>query len=205
MRIVSGNRVQAIAWAKNVVSDPVAAFLDTETTDKRPEDADIVDLAVVDLAGQVLINTLVRPPRPIPLDAQQIHGIADADVAAAPTWLEVWPGVEPILRGRRLVIYNANYDIAVIESNCRSAGIVEAWFGLSARRLINVSADCAMRQFAAFREIASPRGGWRWHRLGEAAAHFGVTVDGAHRALADAETCRRVVLAMAAAEVRDGR
>ena len=55
-------------------------YLDTETTglDKT---AEIVEIAVVDDAGQILINQLVRPSKPIPAEVTLLHGITNEMVA----------------------------------------------------------------------------------------------------------------------------
>src|SRR5690606_33823093 len=58
---------------KNVV------ILDTETTGLY--DAEIVEIAVIDLGGNILMNTLVRPKNPIPAEVTAIHGINNEMVA----------------------------------------------------------------------------------------------------------------------------
>ena len=68
---------QARAWlAAN------ALILDTETTGLG-DDAEVVELAVIDCAGAVLLDTLVRPSGPVPAEAAAIHGITDAMAANA--------------------------------------------------------------------------------------------------------------------------
>ena len=57
-------RAAAVAWAREVAADPGTLYLDTETTGFG--DADVVDIAVVDNRGRVLLNSLVRPTRPFP-------------------------------------------------------------------------------------------------------------------------------------------
>ena len=57
-------------------------FLDTETTGLSvTTGARIVEIAIVDLHGEPLLNTLVNPEEPIPSAAQQVHGISDEMVA----------------------------------------------------------------------------------------------------------------------------
>jgi DNA polymerase III epsilon subunit-like protein len=50
-----------------------------------------VEVALVAPDGSVLLETLVHPGVPIPPQVTDVHGIADADVADAPTWREVAP------------------------------------------------------------------------------------------------------------------
>ncbi|MDQ3512045.1 MAG: 3'-5' exonuclease, partial [Chloroflexota bacterium] len=107
------SRTEAITWAATVVADPRAVFLDTETTGLGP-DAEVVDVAVIDVLGRVLLDTLVRPHGHIPPDASRIHGIYARHVADAPSWGEVQPRLCEALAGRRVVVYNAPYDWGVV-------------------------------------------------------------------------------------------
>ena len=78
-------------------------YLDTETTGLNPVD-EIVEICIVDHDGTVLLNSLVRPTRPIPADVTRLHGITNQMVQGAPAWIEVWPAVYAILSGRQVGI-----------------------------------------------------------------------------------------------------
>ena len=176
---------RAVAWAAELARNPNAVYLDTETTGLGAED-EIVDIAVIRSDGEVLLDTLVRPARPIPVAASAVHGLTDADVAAAPTWDAVYPTLLNLVREQIVVVYNADFDRRLIGQCCGRWGLAEfvaEW-------------QCAMRAFAEF--FGEPgRGGYRWHPLERAVRTFGA-VPGGHRALADAHACRAVVLGMAA-------
>ncbi|XFB06568.1 exonuclease domain-containing protein [Azotobacter salinestris] len=60
-----------------------ALFLDTETTGLHAS-AEIVELSLIDSRGQPLLDTLIRPERPIPPALTRIHGIDNAMVADVP-------------------------------------------------------------------------------------------------------------------------
>ena len=154
-------------------------FLDTETTGLSAADGDrIVEIAIVDVRGRTLVNTLVNPRRPIPRDASRIHGITDRMVERAPALADLWPELERILSGKQVVIYNAAYDRQFFPDRLAcTAGI-----------------SCAMLAFAKAYGEWNPRfGDFRWQRLETAAEHVGHTWEGqAHRALADALACRSV-------------
>jgi DNA polymerase III subunit epsilon len=181
------DREAMIEWARTAVCDPQVVFLDTETTGIGP-DAEIVDIAVVAADGRVLLDALVKPDRPIPASASTIHGIYDHHVARAQRWKKVYPILLDVIAYRRVVVYNADYDQGVIRGCCRAAGLtlpLSRW-------------DCAMLAYAAFagEQSSRSRGGYRWFKLDEAAAAFGIE-PGGHRASSDAEACRLVVQAMA--------
>lgn len=48
-------------------------FIDTETTGLG-DDAEIVEICIIDSHGFILLNTLVKPTKPIPDEAIAIHG-----------------------------------------------------------------------------------------------------------------------------------
>ena len=182
------DRPSAIAWAKAIAATKEVLFLDSETKGLGPR-AEIVDLSIVALDGTVVFNQLIRPVRPIPIDAMLIHGITNEHVAVAPTWPEALEMARTILHGRVVVAYNSSFDRSMIEQCSASASVL----------LPKMEWHCAMRAYASFRKDPRlPSQGYRWRPLHEAADSFGLTIP-THRALADAMACRGVVLGMAAA------
>ena len=67
------------------LNDAKLAFLDVETTGLFPAMGDrVVEIGIVVCRGDrevELVAKLVNPGRPIPPDAQRVHGIQDRDVA----------------------------------------------------------------------------------------------------------------------------
>lgn len=182
-------RISAVRWARAIAADSNAVYLDTETTGLGP-DAEIVDIGIVAGDGRVLMDSLVRPLRPIPAEATAVHGITDSMVLDAYTWEQVCPVVADHLSGKTVVIYNAQYDTQILKQVTEATG-----FPL---KLLNTRAECAMLAFSDFDGTPGRYPGQRkWHKLDVAAERFGIA-PGGHRALADAVTCRSVVLAMAA-------
>ena len=111
------------------------AVLDTETTGLDPKNDEVLSLSIVDGAGEMLFDSLIRPSRrkwwP---KAQEIHGISPADVADAPTLVEVSDEVRGILRGADLVVgYNVEFDLGMLE-----AGGLDLYF----------PTFCVMKEFA---------------------------------------------------------
>lgn len=189
-------REQAIAWAIEVANDPGSVFLDTETTGLGDK-AEICDIAIVHVTGAVILDTLVKPSWGIPAEATAVHGITEADVAYANAWSGVGLLVRGNLYGRRIVVYNADYDSKIVNQVCEMAGMPPMAVGWQCAMKAFSDYDGTVNTFARRRGATTPRWGPKWWKLGEAAAKFGIENPGAHRALADAETCRRLVLAMA--------
>jgi DNA polymerase III subunit epsilon len=179
------DRQSAIAWAQAIMSDHHVVFLDTETTglDRCSE---VIEIAIVDRAGTVLVDSLVRPFAAIPTVATAIHGISDQDVAGAPTWDELYPRIASICCDRRVVVYNAQFDFRLVQQSCVRAGLtpVESRF------------YCAMQAFTLFHSAPVHRGRPRFLPLNFAAKSFSLTIP-EHRALGDALACLGVVRGMA--------
>jgi DNA polymerase III subunit epsilon len=186
------SRAAAIAWAAEAVACPDVVYLDTETTgiDGR---AEIVEIAVVDGAGNTLLDTLVRPEGIIPYEVIRIHGIDDGMVAGAPRWPEVYPALLDLLRERVVIVYNAEFDFRLVNQMNRRSGFpprADRW-------------HCAMKQYAGYATDWHTRyGNYRWHKLGVALSRFGHPENG-HRAHADALACRLVVCGMADEAIGD--
>jgi len=96
------------------------AVLDFETTGKDPATCEPVQVAVAHLTlgtactPRVVLQSLIRPPCPIPEEVIGIHGITDAMVADAPTATEVLPALVEALEGRLLAAYNLPYDWRIL-------------------------------------------------------------------------------------------
>ena len=183
---------QVCAWL-----DANALILDTETTG-LDADAEVVELAVIDCAGTVLLDTLVRPSGPVPAEAAAIHGITDAMLADAPTWSEIHDRFCRLIAGRQVIAYNADFDVRLIEQTARR-------YRESIPDLVPLDQvatfSCAMLAYADFYgEWSAEKGRYRWQKLSAAAQQQGVTVGNAHRALGDCLMTLGVVRAMAFTE-----
>jgi DNA polymerase-3 subunit epsilon len=160
-------------------------FLDTETTGKDPHTAECLSVAIIDYAGTVLLDTLVRPVRTKAWpDAQAIHGITPAQALRPelPTLAELTPRIAELLRGREVVIYNAGYDTTTLA----------AAFAHGEPAAVH----CAMLAFSEHPEVRvwnSHHGNYRWQSLATATDHVGHQWRGqAHGALADCYAARDV-------------
>jgi DNA polymerase III subunit epsilon len=185
------DRAQVIHWAQSVVADPQVVYLDTETTG-LDDTAEVIELAIIDADGNTLCNRRFKPAGPIPADASAIHGIFDRDVAACSPLTDCWPEIRGLLRGTRVVVYNAEFDKRLI------------WQSLGhyrdlAHTAIPGSWECAMEAYAAWYGAWSPwHGSYTYKPLSFAAAATGDAPD--HSALGDARACRAVVRRLAVEE-----
>lgn len=171
-------------------------ILDTETTGLG-EDAEIVEIALIDTTGEALLNTLVKPRSVIPASATAIHGITNEMVAAAPPWPHVCRSLYDIISGRKVVIYNSDFDTRLLDQTNDDWGITIHF------KIERPTFECAMLAYAEFYGQISKRGGYKWQRLTAAAEQQGVIIEGTpHRALSDCLTTLGVIKAMAAGSDR---
>lgn len=186
-------RQAASEWARDVLADPGAVILDTETTG-LDDTAEIVEIAIINTQGQALFNRLVRPHGP--MGATHIHGITADDVATAPSWAGIDALVFDILqKASRVIVYNVEYDRRLIYQTQEKYGIPTplAHWATGAPLppdLPKVNWDCAMEEYARWvGDWSSYHGSYKWQRL-----------DGDHRALGDARACLEYIKRMAKEE-----
>jgi DNA polymerase-3 subunit epsilon len=184
------DRGQAIQIAREKLAlNPL--YLDTETTG-RERNSEIIEISIIDDAGQVIFESLVKPTRLIPLDVTRIHGITNEMVRDSPNWMIVWPQVREVLAGRSVGIYNADFDIRMIRQTLEKFRMV--WSPPQ-----NFVSFCIMKLYAQFKgEWNSLRGSYRWHSLEDAGRQCRIPLPNSHRARDDSLLARAVLHYMAA-------
>lgn len=196
----ASERRAAVSREARKLLDENPLIFDTETTglDSR---AEIVEICVVSVDRSVLLDTLVRPTKPIPADATNVHGIRDKDVRNAPDWREVYRDFESLLKAdgagnKVLTSYNREYDVRLAQQSSVAAGI-------NMRRLpIRASAakpSCIMELYAIWHgEWSGYHGSYKWKSLDVALKSFGLRFEGkAHRARSDTLGALDILKAMA--------
>lgn len=169
---------KVIQRAKDVLAlNPV--ILDTETTGTGFKDV-VIEVGIVDVNGKVLYDKLVNPARPIPPESSAVNQITDAMVADAPLWRQAWSEIEPILRGRVIGIYNAEFDMRLLKQSNDAAHL--PW------TLEYSQAFCIMKLFSAYYGEWNPRySGFKAHRLEFAGNLAKIDLPNNHHAVDDAK------------------
>ncbi len=152
--------------------------IDFETADEAPDSACAV--GIVRVVNNVITERayrLICPPRPH-FFYTHVHGITWDMVRREPSFREVWPELEHLLRGVHfLAAHNASFDSAVLRACCEAAGLpVPA-----------IPFQCTVR-------IARNVLGIRPAKLNNVCARLGIELRH-HQAGSDAEACARIVLA----------
>jgi len=162
--------------------------VDTETTGMSPGDGHrLVEVARVPITDGVPgegWSSLVRPGRPIPSEATNVHRITDAMVADAPSPAEVGRALRAACADLPLVFHNAPFDLPFLRHLLDEAGVPP---------LLNPVVDTlGLARGLPPRALAAGS-----RSLGPLAATLGLPPEPAHRALGDARTTARVFVALA--------
>jgi DNA polymerase-3 subunit epsilon len=175
------HRREAIAWTRallDAADDWV--ILDTETTGLGLTD-EVIQIGIIAPDGSVMLDSMVRPQnrRSIPAAASAVHGITIEQLANAPTFPELAPRLEEILRGR-IIAYNAAYDRRLVQQTALLCGV----------RAPQSRWECAMRAYSRFvGEWDSRKNDYRFQRL----------PSGDHSAIGDCRATLNILREMAQA------
>jgi hypothetical protein len=88
--------------------------LDTETTGFSKNDQ-VIDIAIVDLFGNVLFSSKIKPTVAINPMARRVHRIRDNELKDAPSWADISQEVMSLLKDRKIIIFNAAFDSRMIK------------------------------------------------------------------------------------------
>lgn len=112
----------SIAWARQVLEGDKTLIVDTETTGLHDNDA-VIQLAIIDMEGTVLLDTLVRPTSPMAPEARAIHGITDQALVNAPRFAALYHPIAHLLRHRSVLAYHADFDRRILAQTCTKYGL----------------------------------------------------------------------------------
>lgn len=171
---------------------PVCAF-DLETTGRDPRTARIVSASVVitDGAQTESRSWLLDPEMPIPAGASQVHGISTehARTHGLPYELgyaEIREALEAAwARDHAVVAFNASYDLTVMHAEGVRLGMPEFVTGV------------VVDPYVIDREMDKYRKGRR--TLGATCEHYGIVLEDAHEAHADAVAAAELARGLAVA------
>ncbi|MGW2819156.1 exonuclease domain-containing protein [Streptomyces sp. NPDC001415] len=176
---------------------PLAAF-DTETTGVDVEGDRIVSAALVIQDGPDArprpTRWLVNPGIPVPAGATAVHGLTDEHLQLNGRWPA--PVMEEIARslaeqcaaGRPLVIMNAPFDLTLLDRELKRhrAASLSQYLGQNPLRVLDPRVlDKHLDRYRKGRRT-----------LTDLCEHYGVTLEGAHDAAADALAALEVVRAV---------
>ncbi|GHC68430.1 3'-5' exonuclease [Streptomyces cinnamoneus] len=172
---------------------------DLETTGTDPAESRIVTAAVVETKGAEVVASrhwLADPGVPIPAEAAAIHGITSERAAAqGRPAAEVAEEIAAVLAGHwsvgvPVVAYNAAFDLSLLAAELRRHGLTPL-----SERLSGARTGPVVDPYTIDRAVDRYRKGRR--TLEAVCREYGIVLDGAHEAGADALGAVRVARAIA--------
>ncbi len=170
-----------------LLAAPVATaeflVVDTETNGLAGDACEMTEVGAVLVGGGELHDrwsSLCRTSAPLQRGIQRFTGITQTMVDSAPSLEDVLPALAELLQGRVLVAHNAPFDRRVLRQAFHRIGL--EW--------PNPPVICTAAVARKLLPLQRKRG------LGALADALAIEVELAHRALADAETCARVLCAL---------
>ncbi len=110
--------------------------LDTETSGLSSVDQ-VIEIGICDLSGRVLMEQRIKPTVAISEGAFEKHGISLSDLSDSPSWPDVLEEVKSILSGRKVIIFNSGFDLAMLSQTCAAFNLDSSW-------LEKLDVKCAM-------------------------------------------------------------
>lgn len=161
--------------------DDTYVVFDIETTGLSKEKEMITEIGAVKVADGKIIDrfsTFVNPQRPISAEITKLTGITDDMVKDAPTIENILPEFLKFCEDTVLVAHNASFDTGFIRIAAERAGLGE---------LHHTIVDTLELARALLPELNK-------HKLDIVCEHLGVTLNGHHRAVNDAEATAEVFI-----------
>ena len=171
---------------------PDYVIFDLETTGISPNYDEVIEISALKVKGGKVVdefNTLVNPGRKIPFGATKVNGITNAMVAEAPAFSHVLAEFLDFAEGLVLVGHNiARFDMKFIWRDA------EQYFGEIPQNNYVDTLQVARKHLPKMDH----------HRLVDLAEYYGISSEGAHRALNDCYMNQKVYECMVA-EMREAQ
>ncbi|MBR1405543.1 MAG: 3'-5' exonuclease [Bacteroidales bacterium] len=159
------------------------AAIDFETANEQP--CSVCSVGVVIVRGGRIVDTFYSLIHPEPDYYQwfcrRVHGIGPEDTEEAPVFPSVWEQIAPRITGLPLVAHNASFDEGCLKAVFRTYRMDDPGY------VFHDTLRASRRHFG--RRLPN-------HQLQTVAAACGYDLCNHHHALADAEACARIALAL---------
>jgi DNA polymerase-3 subunit epsilon len=165
------NAREAVATELQRLFEEGFVVVDLETTGfPTQRRVEIIEVAILNHEGRMLLNTLVKPIGKIPPEASAVNGIYASDVAEAPPFTAVYPQLRELLHGQPVADYNFTFERGMFDRVCELHDLdpisPSLWY-------------CPMRGYQRYKNRH------RFTKLTSACSSEQIVVANAHRALGD--------------------
>lgn len=150
--------------------------IDLETTGLNPIHNEILQVAIIDGNGKVLLNEYCKPKHTQTWpEAEAINHITPEIVADKPKFKKIIPEINKILKKADTIIgYNIEFDLTQLLCN-----------GVSKKHIVHKKIHDVMLEFADIYGEKLPNGKQKWQKLTKCAEYYDYKYDNAHDALDD--------------------
>lgn len=156
--------------------------IDFETANQHKTSVCSVGLVFVE--NYKIVDTFYRLIKPVPNFYSywniQVHGITSVDTESAVDFSEWWKAISPRIGGLPLVAHNSSFDEGCLKATLQAYGLP----------LHTNPFYCTYRK--AKKEIP----GLTNYKLTTVSRYFGFNLENHHHALADAEACAHIAMAL---------
>lgn len=174
-------------WCQHVIASNKHVILDTQTTGKYGE---VIEIAVIDIRGNILLNQLLCPKVAVDLEMTRVHRITAPMLAKAPRLPDIWPYLQDCLDGKSIITYNAWFDSKRLAHSASLYDLThQDW-----------TFYCMMNAYANYWRAPIVRHYYPWQKLGAACNQQNVDLSEltTFRALGDAQTTLALIKGLAA-------
>lgn len=118
--------VAAVEWVEKMYAEGFI-ILDVKTTGLSTMHDEIIQIAIIDHHGAVLMDTMVNPPHPelmfktgngTRITAFEVNQIHPDQLKSAPTFGEIHADIQTIIDGKHCLIYNDDFDYWMLHNQC---------------------------------------------------------------------------------------
>lgn len=162
-------------------------ILDTETTGLRSND-EIIEICLMDMDGNALFNTLVKPKRrkKIPDASFAVHGISMETLKDAPSFGGIYPDLVSLTQGKNVLVYNKDFDARLVNQTASK---------YECEHIDTSNWICVMQYYSVFCGEINPKyNDFKWQKLPNAG----------HRSETDCKAVLDLIKAMASAAPESG-
>lgn len=175
-----------IKQAREIMAKQNFIVVDTETTGSG-QDAEALQLAILDSSSFALLFTGIRPTGPVHLEATRIHGISQDTAARFQAFPKLYDSIKYHFSYRTVCAYNIEFDLRVLATSASNHGLTFPNYQ---------DIFCIMKAFAVIHGEWTEKGGggYKWRSLDYALDYFNLPQNmQSHCAYSDAQAALRVL------------
>lgn len=146
-------------------------ILDVETTGLDSDDK-IIEISIIDMYGNILLNTYVNTDKEINYSAYEVHGITKEDIKDSPIFQDIIKDIDKAILNKKVLAYNSEFDKRLL----RQSGYKNT-----------INDVCLMHEY--MRYIDSER----WISLSTAMRYEDINIIQDHRSLGDCKCCLELI------------